>query len=198
MTASFRPFMNSFASRLAILLACTTSLGVLSLSSPASAQTAPTPTTQAAAPSNADLSSMSISTTGFGGLRLGMTLEEAQKALGQEFRRVATTGDASCFYTASADERLVLRVKGGKLTAIDTSAARIGVTRSGIRVGESADKVKSIYGKEPSYKESASPYDQRPVVTVGSGANQVAVAMTDGKVDLIRLALASDLWGRCE
>ena len=92
----------------------------------------------------------------------------------------------------------MVRVKGGKIVSVDTSSAQAGVTRSGLRVGDTADKAKSIYGKEPSYKETTSPFDKRPVVTVGSGANQVAVASRDGQVDLIRVGVASDLWGRCE
>ena len=141
---------------------------------------------------------MVISTAGFGDIKIGMTLEDAQKALGEPLRKVSAQSDAACFYTPASQERLVVRVKAGKVVSVDTSSAQAGVTRSGLRVGDPADKAKSIYGKEPSYKESTSPFDKRPVVTVGGGANQVAVATHDGKVDLIRVGIASDLWGRCE
>ena len=141
---------------------------------------------------------MVISTAGFGELKIGMSLEEAQKAIGEPLRKVSSQADAACFYTPASQERLVVRVKAGKVVSVDTSSAKAGVTRSGLRVGDAADKAKTVYGKEPSYKESTSPFDKRPVVTVGSGANQVAVASRDGKVDLIRVGIASDLWGRCE
>ena len=147
---------------------------------------------------SANQAAMVISTAGFGDLKIGMTLEDAQKALGEPLRKVSALPEAACFYTPASQERLVVRVKGGKIVSVDTSSAQAGVTRSGLRVGDTADKAKSIYGKEPSYKETTSPFDKRPVVTVGSGANQVAVASRDGQVDLIRVGVASDLWGRCE
>lgn len=141
---------------------------------------------------------MTISTTGFGDLRVGMSVEDAQKTLGEPLKKITSVPEAACFYTPASNERLVLRFKSAKLVSVDTSSPTAGVTRSGIRVGESADKVRAVYSKEPSYKELKSPFDQRPVTVVGSGANQVALALSDGKVDLIRVGLAADLWGRCE
>jgi hypothetical protein len=141
---------------------------------------------------------MTISTAGFGDLRVGMSIEDAQKTLGEPLKKLTSVPEAACFYTPASNERLVLRFKAAKLVSVDTSSATAGVTRSGIRVGESADKVRAVYSKEPSYKELKSPFDQRPVTVVGSGANQVALALSDGKVDLIRVGLAADLWGRCE
>ncbi len=139
-----------------------------------------------------------ISTAGFGNLKIGMSLDEAQKALGEPLKKLGTAADAACFLAPASNERLVLRVRAGKLVSVDTSSAQVGVTRSGIRVGESLEKVRSVYGKDNSYKESKSPFDQRPVTTVGAGANQVALAFTNGKVDLIRLGASSELWSRCE
>jgi hypothetical protein len=144
------------------------------------------------------LDGLVISTAGFGDLKIGMSQEEAQKALGENLRRVTANPDANCFFTPASNERLVLRIKAGKLVSVDTSSAQVGQTRSGIRVGDAADKVRSTYNKEPSYKETKSPFDQRNVTVVGGGANQVALAMSDGKVDLIRVGLAKELWGRCE
>lgn len=152
----------------------------------------------AAQAQTATQAAMVISTAGFGDIKIGMTLEDAQKAIGEPLRKVSAQPDAACFYTPASQERLVVRVKAGKVVSVDTSSAQVGVTRSGLRVGDAADKAKSIYGKEPSYKETTSPFDKRPVVTVGSGANQVAVASREGQVDLIRVGVASDLWGRCE
>jgi hypothetical protein len=149
-----------------------------------------------AQPSN--LAEATISTTGFGNLKIGMSLEEAQKALGEPLKKLGTAADAACFLAPASNERLVLRVRGGKLVSVDTSSDQVGVTRSGIRVGETLEKVRSVYGKDNSFKESKSPFDQRPVATVGAGANQVALAFTNGKVDLIRLGASSELWGRCE
>jgi hypothetical protein len=143
-------------------------------------------------------SSMTISTTGFGELKVGMTLEEAQKALGDNLKKVSNAADAACFYTPSDEEQLVIRMRAGKVASIDTSSPSVGVTRSGIRVGDPADKPKATYGKDSSYKESNSPFDKRPVVQVGSGKVVVAMAQSDGKVDLIRVGDSSDVWGRCE
>jgi hypothetical protein len=143
-------------------------------------------------------SSMTISTTGFGELKLGQTQEEVQKVLGESLKKVSNATDAACFFTPSSDERLVLRFKAGKLVSIDTSNSQVGVTRSGVRVGDTTEKARSVYGKDSSYRESKSPFDGRPVLAVGGGTNQVAFASNEGKIDLIRLGLAADLWGRCE
>jgi hypothetical protein len=145
-----------------------------------------------------NLADATISTTGFGNLKIGMNLEEAQKALGEPLKKLGTAADAACFLAPSSNERLVLRVRAGKLVSIDTSSPQVGVTRSGIRVGETLEKVRSVYGKDSSFKETKSPFDQRPVMSVGAGANQVALAFTGGKVDLIRLGASNELWGRCE
>jgi hypothetical protein len=149
-----------------------------------------------AQPSN--LADAAISTTGFGSLKIGMSLEEAQKALGEPLKKLGSAADAACFLAPASNERLVLRMRVGKLVSVDTSSDQVGVTRSGIRVGETIEKVRAVYGKDSSFKESKSPFDQRPVTTVGAGANQVALAFTNGKVDLIRLGVSSELWGRCE
>jgi hypothetical protein len=145
-----------------------------------------------------NLAEATISTTGFGNLKIGMSVDEAQKALGEPLKKLGSAADAACFLAPASNERLVLRVRGGKLVSVDTSSEQVGVTRSGIRVGESMDKVRSVYGKDNSFKETKSPFDQRPVMSVGGGANQVALAFTNGKVDLIRLGAASEFWSRCE
>jgi hypothetical protein len=143
-------------------------------------------------------SAMTISTGGFGDLKLGQTPEEVQQVIGESLRKVSSAADASCYFTPASEERLVLRFKAGKLVSIDSSSNKVGVTRSGLRVGDTADKARGIYNKDASFKESKSPFDGRPVMAVGGGANQVAFAASEGKVDLIRLGLASDFWGRCE
>lgn len=143
-------------------------------------------------------STMTISTAGFGEVKLGQTQDEVQKSLGETLKKVSNATDAGCFFTPSSDERLVLRFKAGKLVSIDTASNQIGVTRSGIRVGDSTDKARGVYGKDSSFRESKSPFDGRPVLAVGGGSNQVAFASSEGKIDLIRLGVAADLWGRCE
>jgi hypothetical protein len=143
-------------------------------------------------------SNLTISTGGFGDLKLGQTQEEVQQVIGETLRKVSSATDASCYFTPASEERLVLRFKAGKLVSIDTASNKVGVTRSGLRVGDTTDKARGIYNKDTSYKESKSPFDGRPVIAVGGGSNQVAFAATEGKVDLIRLGLAADFWGRCE
>ncbi len=145
-----------------------------------------------------DFSNATISTSGFGDLKIGMSQDEAQRIIGEPLRRFGSSADASCFFHPASNERLVLRIKQGKLVSVDTSSPQVGVTRSGIRVGESSERVRATYSKDSSYRLTKSPFDQRPVTVVGASANQVALAMTDGKVDLIRVGVASDLWGRCE
>ncbi len=141
---------------------------------------------------------MTISTNGFGDIKIGQTQEEVQKAIGENLRKVSATADTACYFTPTSEERLVLRFKTGKLVSIDTASSQVGVTRSGLRVGDAAEKARNLYNKDTSFRESKSPFDGRPVIAVGGGANQVAFATTEGKVDLIRLGVAADLWGRCE
>ncbi len=142
--------------------------------------------------------SMTISTTGFGDIKLGQTPEEVQTAIGESLKKISNAADASCYFTPTSEERLVLRFKTGKLVSIDTASSQVGVTRSGVRVGDTADKARGVYNKDSSYREAKSPFDGRPVLAVGGGANQVAFAASEGKIDLIRLGVAADLWGRCE
>jgi hypothetical protein len=142
--------------------------------------------------------SMTISTNGFGDIKIGQTQEEIQKAIGENLRKVSSTADTACYFTPTSEERLILRFKTGKLVSIDTASSQVGVTRSGLRVGDAAEKARNLYNKDTSFRESKSPFDGRPVIAVGGGANQVAFATTEGKVDLIRLGVAADLWGRCE
>ena len=97
-----------------------------------------------------------LTPSGLGVVRLGMTVTEAQTALGAQLDPMPAGGDAACWMTRRADGRapqVFYTVQNGRITRIDINTATYAgtpsnvTTASGIGVGASEADVLKAYGK---------------------------------------------------
>ena len=100
----------------------------------------PTPTTTV---------SFSLSTDGWGPVRIGMSPSEAKHALGGTFQ--STLGgphETACFLLQpSKYPHVSFMVTDGRISRIDIDTKSF-VTREGIRLGDSEAKIKHLYGRK--------------------------------------------------
>lgn len=111
---------------------------------PAQPAPAPAPETPAPAPSNV------LTANGFGPLRIGMSRPEVEAALGADANPNAVGGadPASCdiFHPARAPEGLQVMIENGVLTNVRLIRASMVDTDRGLGIGDTATRVKSVYG----------------------------------------------------
>lgn len=80
----------------------------------------------------------------FGGVKVGMTPEQASQTLGTKLVRGDGYGDA-CFYLASSDvEGVFFMVTNGKIARIDIISDKYA-TDKGAKIGDTEEKIKSLY-----------------------------------------------------
>ena len=114
--------------------------------------TEPTPPPAATDPTVGDTTAVSLTGEGWGPLRIGMTRAEVVEALGEDANPDAVGGPdpETCdqFRPERAPEGMLLMVENGKLTRISLSEPSDIMTDKGLRVGDTAARVKGAYGDQ--------------------------------------------------
>src|SRR5262245_35074610 len=81
---------------------------------------------------------------GIGPAEVGMTVEQLNSVLGEHF--TTPTGEKACFYLKPKEPRDIgFMMLEGSLARVDVSGPDVA-TKEGVRVGDSEDQVKRIYG----------------------------------------------------
>ncbi|WED42031.1 hypothetical protein [Legionella cardiaca] len=91
-----------------------------------------------------------LSPQGFGPIKIGMTLDEAAKIQGVQFsgNKPDVYEDESCYSeTIKGIKQVSFMVSDGKIVRISVSSPTIQ-TSKGIHVGDSEEKVQSLYGSQ--------------------------------------------------
>ena len=136
--------------RLLLTTAVIGSIGALAACNPPEpatpAEPAPAPAPEAPAPAPSNV----LTANGFGPLQIGMTRAEVEAALGADANPGAVGGPdpASCdiFHPARAPEGLQVMVENGVLTSVWLIRASTIDTDRGLGIGDTATRVKSVYG----------------------------------------------------
>ncbi len=112
----------------------------------------PTAPPAATDPTVGDTTAVSLTGEGWGPLRIGMTRAEVVEALGEDANPDAVGGPdpESCdqFRPERAPEGMLLMVENGLLTRISISEPSDLMTDKGLRVGDTAERVKGAYGDQ--------------------------------------------------
>jgi hypothetical protein len=87
-----------------------------------------------------------ITTAGLGAIKIGMTERQVEKAAKRRITREVGAGDGSCT-TASLGDKLTALFTGPRLARIYVRGRRYA-TRSGVRVGDTEQKVLATYPGE--------------------------------------------------
>lgn len=91
-----------------------------------------------------------LSSRGYGPLTPGMSVAQAQQALGtslKTFENQPLDPDCDHLYPASGHPGISLMVQAGRVTRISLDSPMLS-TRSGLRVGDSAARVKAVLGRQ--------------------------------------------------
>jgi hypothetical protein len=83
---------------------------------------------------------------GIGPVRIGMTLDQLNSALSENFKRPKESEDQSCFYVEPrAHPQIAFMIEDGRVVRIDVSGPGIR-TDKGAQIGDSEQRVKDLYG----------------------------------------------------
>jgi hypothetical protein len=123
-------------------------LAACSGEAPAPADTTPTPAAEATPPPAADANA--LTSTGWGPLKIGMTLAEVTAAAGPDSNPDDVGGPepeyCDQFRPANAPEGLLVMIEQGKLTRISLIEMSPLKTDKGLGIGDTAAAVKAAYG----------------------------------------------------
>lgn len=86
-----------------------------------------------------------VSERGVGPVHVGMTLNEAEAALGAPFRRPRSLADCAYVRPPQEPSGLSFMVVQGRIARIDVDSATVGTT-AGAQVGDSEARVRELYG----------------------------------------------------
>ncbi|HEX9084819.1 MAG TPA: hypothetical protein VF836_08785 [Gemmatimonadaceae bacterium] len=138
----------------------------------------PRPSGGVATPESAD---WSVTESGIGNLRAGMTLSEARAAV-PAFSVAASRDSTACTYarTNGLPPGVMVMLEGGKIVRVEVRRGTIA-TSTGARIGDSEDRIKTLY---PGHV-TVSPHKYTPgghylTVAPASSADRI-IFETDGK-----------------
>ncbi|HAV49492.1 MULTISPECIES: hypothetical protein [unclassified Brevundimonas] len=118
----------------------------------ADAPTEPVPPPAATDPTAAATTGVTLTGEGWESLRIGMTRAEIVEALGEDANPNAVGGPdpESCdqFRPERAPESMLLMVQSDRLTRISLTDPSEIMTDKGLRVGDTAERVKAAYGDQ--------------------------------------------------
>lgn len=144
------------------------------------APTEPVPPPAATDPTAAATTGVSLTGEGWESLRIGMTRAGIVEALGEDANPDAVGGPdpESCdqFRPERAPEGMLLMVQNDRLTRISLGDESGIMTDKGLRVGDTAERVKAVYGDQAivtSHKYQAAPAEYVTVWTRGGGEGYV-------------------------
>jgi hypothetical protein len=132
---------------------------------------------------------------GLGKVRIGMTVSQAEKALGAKLAGEGDTSEA-CRYVhraGGADPGVSIMVESGRITRIDVEPPAAGkaagvTTAGGIGLGASLDEVKRVYGAVKLEGSDSEP-DTKLVHVEASKRGGTVLEIRDGKVTSFRSGL---------
>lgn len=140
-----------------------------------------------------------LTVAGLGAVRLGMSVTEAQQALGAALAPMTPGAEAACWMTRRADGRapeVFYTVENDKITRIDiNTAASAGTpsdvkTEDGIGIGAAEADVLKTYGKAAGVTPNKYDEHGHDLVVESAGAKSALLFQTsDGKVTTFRAGL---------
>ncbi|MBU2168696.1 MAG: hypothetical protein KKF88_12775 [Alphaproteobacteria bacterium] len=142
MSHHLKPLLGA-AGMIALLAACSPETGT---------PTEPVPPPAATEPTAAATTGVNLTGEGWESLRIGMTRAEIVEALGEDANPNAVGGPdpESCdqFRPERAPESMLLMVQNDRLTRISLTDPSDIMTDKGLRVGDTAERIKAAYGDQ--------------------------------------------------
>ncbi len=127
-----------------------------------------------------DASAGKVSEDGYGNVKAGMTIQEANAALGNSLVIPAKLQECDYVRPRSTPKHLAFMVEKGKISRVDIQPGSDAETASGAKIGDTEERLKSLY---PDLVVRPAKYGSGHtlVVTPATGGNTRIVFETDGK-----------------
>lgn len=127
------------------------------------------------------LAAIVLTLTGFGPIRVGMTVEQARRAAGAPLHQ-ADSPNEDCYYLlVEGDSSVAFMIREGRVARVDISDPR-HATLSGLHVGDSEERAKQVYAGRYEI-ESHFYVDEGHYLIVRSRDKRYALVIeTDGRV----------------
>jgi len=153
-----------------------------SVTSPQPAAPAGSSTAQADSPVTADSSAGEwvVTPAGIGNIKAGMTLQEVKVATSNGITIPATLDECAYIRPTNAPKGVSLMVEKGTVSRVDITQGTVATTK-GARIGDSEDRIKSLYPGQVKVMPHKYTDGHYLVVTPAGGGENRIVFETDGE-----------------
>jgi len=141
-----------------------------------SASTTPTPPPAAETPAG----DWEVTPSGIGGLRAGMSLDEAKIVLHDNLVIPAKLEECDFIKTKTGPKGVMFMVEKGEISRVDVTSGSVA-TVQGAKIGDSEDRIKSLYPGQVAVQPHKYTDGHYLVITPKSGGDNRIVFETDGK-----------------
>lgn len=143
-------------------------------------ETAPAPTPEPSTVAEPKAGQWQVTAAGIGGVRAGMSVEEANVILGNSLAIPAKLQECDYVRPKTTPTNLTFMVEKNEISRVEIRPGSDISTVAGAKIGDSEDRIKSLY---PGVEVRPAKYDSGHtlVVTPKGGGNNRIVFETDGK-----------------
>jgi hypothetical protein len=142
-----------------------------------SASTNPAPTPQ---PEQPKAGEWEVTPAGIGDIRAGMSMDEARIVMHGEFEIPANLGECGYIKPKSGPKGIMIMVEKGEISRVDVTSGSVA-TVQGAKIGDSEDRIKSLYPGQVEVQPHKYTDGHYLVVTPKGGGSNRLVFETDGK-----------------
>lgn len=126
------------------------------------------------------LAAVILTLTGFGPIRVGMTVEQARRSAGAPLHQAGSPNEDCYYLLVEGDSSVAFMIREGEVARVDVSDPR-HATLSGLHVGDSEERAKQLYAGR--YEIEPHAYEEGHYLIVRSRDKRYALVIeTDGRV----------------
>jgi hypothetical protein len=92
------------------------------------------------------LAAVVLTLTGFGPIRVGMTVEQARRVAGAPLHQAESPNEDCYYLLVEGDSSVAFMIREGRVARVDVSDPR-HATLSGLHVGDSEERAKQVYAR---------------------------------------------------
>lgn len=118
---------------------------------------------------------------GIGPVKAGMSMDEARSVMHGEFDIPANLGECGFIKPRSGPKGIIMMVEKGEISRVDVVSGSTVATVEGAKIGDTEDRIKSLYPGQVEVQPHKYTDGHYLVVTPKNGGDNRIVFETDGK-----------------
>ena len=142
---------------------------------------APAPTTEPSTPTEPKGGQWQVTAAGIGDVKAGMSVEEANVVLGGALAIPAKLQECDYVRPKTTPKNLAFMVEKNQISRVEVQPGSDIATVAGAKIGDTEDKIKSLYAGQIESRPAKYGSGHTLVVTPKSGGNNRIVFETDGR-----------------